>query len=388
MDFTKDLRNHVDPTPAGGTDNSSSEENQVSLSNKEDPSEFPDGGRPAWSVVLGSWCALLPSFGIMNISGILEAWLADNQLRDYSKASISWTFSLSLFLFYIGGVQAGPIFDSYAYYQFILGFSILGGLSTSLILSPALGTINHWFYERRGSPTGVATTAGGFGGIIFTNVFGVLSAQIRSPWAIRILRFIFFCCFIISMLFIKTRLPPNIPGGNMVDLHSLGEANFTMTSIAVAAAEVGLMVVITYLPSYAKSHGVPDPLSYQLMCIFSVASIPGRVIPGLIADRLGRFNAMIVTAAVCTVLILALWLNAYESEAAILGFAAFFGFWAGPAIALSPVCVAQISRTEDYGKRYGTTTTFLSICLLVTLPQAGEIQKAQNPSSQDESIGG
>ena len=88
----------------------SSGDNHTSIEyTEEDPSEFPDGGWRAWSVVLGSWCALLPSFGIMNVTGILEEWLADHQLQNYSKASISWIFSLWFFLFYLGGIQAGMI---------------------------------------------------------------------------------------------------------------------------------------------------------------------------------------------------------------------------------------------------------------------------------------
>jgi hypothetical protein len=39
-------------------------------------SEYPDGGWRAWSVVLGSWCAMVPSFGLLNTIGVLEAWLA------------------------------------------------------------------------------------------------------------------------------------------------------------------------------------------------------------------------------------------------------------------------------------------------------------------------
>jgi hypothetical protein len=68
---------------------------------------FPDGGWHAWSVVLGSWCAMVPSFGLMNTIGVFEAWLADHQLRDYSKASIGWIFSLYMFFLYFGSVQVG-----------------------------------------------------------------------------------------------------------------------------------------------------------------------------------------------------------------------------------------------------------------------------------------
>ncbi|KAE8379739.1 major facilitator superfamily domain-containing protein [Aspergillus bertholletiae] len=395
---------------AGGSDTSSGDNNTPTKYTQEDPSEFPDGGWRAWSVVLGSWCALLPSFGLMNLTGILEEWLAEHQLQNHSKASISWIFSVWFFLFYLGGIQAGPVFDSHgvkytllpgcigftasmmilsvarAYYQFILGFSILGGLSASAILPPAFGTINHWFYKRRGLATGVSCTAGGIGGIIFTYIFGTLQDRIGFPWAARVLGFAFMCFFTVSMLLIRTRLPSNKSKGCMIDLRSLREPAFTLTSIAVTAAEVSLMVALTYLPSYASSHGVTGSLSYELVCIFSAASIPGRVIPGLLADCWGRFNVMIATGSICTILILALWFTANTTKAAIVSFAACFGFWAGPAISLSPVCVAQISRTEDYGKRYGTTNTIMGICLLVAIPVAGEILKAQNPSTHEETV--
>jgi hypothetical protein len=77
--------------------------------------------------------------------------------------------------------------------------------------SPTLGTITHWFYKRRGFATGVATTASGIGGIMFSNVFGTLSNRIGFPWANRVLGFIFFCWFMISMLFIKLDYPQTNP---------------------------------------------------------------------------------------------------------------------------------------------------------------------------------
>lgn len=74
---------------------------------EEDVASFPDGGWKAWSVVLGTWCALVPTYGLMNVTGLLEARLAQSELREYSKASVSWIFSLWFFFYYAGGVQIG-----------------------------------------------------------------------------------------------------------------------------------------------------------------------------------------------------------------------------------------------------------------------------------------
>ncbi|KAJ3482690.1 hypothetical protein NLG97_g7500 [Lecanicillium saksenae] len=32
----------------------------------EDEDDYPDGGWQAWSVVLGAWCAMMPSMGLLN----------------------------------------------------------------------------------------------------------------------------------------------------------------------------------------------------------------------------------------------------------------------------------------------------------------------------------
>jgi hypothetical protein len=89
--------------------NTEGERSGDSLNESEQGSDlsFPDGGWRAWSVVLGSWCAMVPSFGLMNTIGVFEAWLADHQLRGYSKASIGWIFSLYTFFLYLGSVQVG-----------------------------------------------------------------------------------------------------------------------------------------------------------------------------------------------------------------------------------------------------------------------------------------
>lgn len=68
---------------------------------EENPEEFPNGGWQAWGVVLGSWCGMVPSFGLLNSVGVLQAWLANNQLKDYSDFSIGWIFGVfNFFLCY------------------------------------------------------------------------------------------------------------------------------------------------------------------------------------------------------------------------------------------------------------------------------------------------
>ncbi|KAH7034002.1 hypothetical protein B0J12DRAFT_559199, partial [Macrophomina phaseolina] len=61
-------------------------------------------------------------------------------------------------------------------------------------------------------------------------------------------------------------------------------------------------------------------------------------------------------------------------------YATAFGFSSGSIIGVTPVCVAQICRTEDYGKRYSTTYFIVSFGALVGIPIAGAILRTSRCS--------
>lgn len=270
----------------------------------------------------------------------------------------------------------------------MLGFSVLGGISASMVFTPSVACIAHWFLKRRALATGIAATAGGVGGIIFPVLISNLAGSLGFPWAIRIIGLIsaVFCCLSVALL--RTRLPLNSVKKRKIDLRVLGELRFSLLTAAIVLIDFALLIPLTYLPSYAQSCGLADSLAYNLSSILNAASIIGRIVPGYFADRFGRFNVMIITSFVCSATTLALWLPSQSNQTAILAYTVLFGFWSGSAISLAPVCVAQISKTEDFGKRYGTTYFFVSIGTLVAIPIGGELLKVRtHTQGQDNYCG-
>jgi len=51
---------------------------------------------------------MIPSMGLLNTMGVIQAWLSENQLRGYSESNISWIVSAYAFFLYIGAAQIGP----------------------------------------------------------------------------------------------------------------------------------------------------------------------------------------------------------------------------------------------------------------------------------------
>ncbi|KAJ5667437.1 MFS general substrate transporter [Penicillium longicatenatum] len=348
--------------------------------------KYPEGGIEAWSVVLGAWCAMIPSMGLLNSLGILHAWTNNHQLADYSESSIGWIYGAYGFFLYAAGAQTGPIFDTYGpkyviipgsvgivvaliclsfsegYYQIFLSFSVLAGLSASALFTPTVSCVGHWFNKRRGYATGIACTAGGLGGVIFPLIILFAAPKIGFPWAIRIIAFLSAILCLIACFTLKTRLPRNKKGSASVDFRALRDRKYAATTIAVFLVEFAVFIPITYIASYSIHVGLNTTLSYALIIFLNLGAVPGRFLPGLIADRIGRFNVMVLTSAVCATLTLALWTTSGNHVAAIVCYAVFLDFGA--------VC-----ETVDLGKRTGTTFTISSVGTLTGIPIAGAIQQ-------------
>ncbi|KAI4121747.1 MAG: hypothetical protein LQ338_006192, partial [Usnochroma carphineum] len=352
---------------------------------------YPEGGLQAWLVVLGSFSGMMASFGLMNTIGTFQAYLTTHQLANTSPSTVGWIFSIYVFLAFGCGLQIGPIFDrkgprwlvfagsvcvvvgmiglseSTRFWHFILTFSILGGIGTSLIFTPAVGAIAHFFAHRRGGATGLAATGGSFGGIVFPLALQALFPRIGFAWSVRLLALIFLVLLGIANLLIRTRLPPKAGGNVWPDFRIFRDVTFALTTAGIFFIEWGLFVPISYISSYALANGVSPAFSYQLLAVLNAGSVFGRGIPGYVADRLGRFNTMIVTVALCLVSVLGIWLNIGGSIAGLCVFGVLFGFASGSNISLTPVCVGQLCEPEVFGRWYGTCYTVVSIGYVVRI---------------------
>ena len=113
-------------------------------------------------------------------------------------------------------------------------------------------------------------------------------------------------------------------------------------------------------------------LATYLLPILNAASIFGRIIPGIIADRFGRFNVMIVTTAFSAIMVLALWLPS-SGNAPIIVFCALYGFSTGAFVSLGPALIAQISPIKEIGVRSGTFFLCVSVGGLTGNPIGGAL---------------
>ncbi|KAI0868639.1 monocarboxylate permease-like protein [Hypoxylon argillaceum] len=365
------------------------------------PDDFPDGGREAWLVVFGGALILFCSFGIVNCSGVFVEYYVSGPLASYTSSDITWITSLQAFFLTGSNLVMGRLFDSYGtrwilplgtvvyalglmllslsteYYQIILTQGVVCGVGAAAVFNCASNSTITWFYRRRAAALGIVVAGSSIGGIVLPILMSRLIPRIGFPWTVRILGFIALFCCGVACFTVKSRLSPKAKPFHFTDLtRPFKEARFALVVVSAFFVFWGLYLPFNYLNIQAQQQGVDPALIPYILPIVNAVSIPGRIIPGILADRVGRFNTMILVSGLSGVISLALWVPG-NTTGATLAFGAIYGFTSGGFISLSPAVIAQISDILEIGARSGALLFVASLGALTGSPLGGAIVTAQ-----------
>ncbi|AQZ11421.1 MCH4 (YOL119C) [Zygosaccharomyces parabailii] len=380
------------------------------ISDSEQEDEFPDGGLDAWLAVLGAFIGLIPVFGMINSMGAIESYISKNQLKDVSSSNVSWIFSLYLAISFLSCILSGGYFDRNGstkpmiagtliyvggffgmanckkMYQFVLAFSVLSGTGTGVLMTPLVSVVATWFDKRRGIACSIATMGGSVGGIVFPIALRKLYNEVGFPWAIRIMAFLFLGCLLIAMKLAREREKPIVEPfqstKEMVQWYASASLNwkyfldtkFLFAALAASFAESSLTASSTFMASYSLARGNSQSVSYSLITANNALGILGRYVPAYLADKfLGRFNVSIITVAMAAFFNFVIWLPFGGHIGALWAYTCLYGFTTGSILSLTPVCIGQISSTQDFGKRYSTAYFLQALITLPVLPIGGAI---------------
>ncbi|KAK9243317.1 major facilitator superfamily domain-containing protein [Lipomyces tetrasporus] len=360
---------------------------------------LPDTGVRAWLCVLGSFCGIFCSFGYINVIGVFQEYYMSNQLSSYSPSTISWITSIEVFIMIFGGIIIGRLYDMFGprpllipgtilmvvgimttsvckeYYQFILAQGICTSIGASLVFNPCVSALSAWFIKKRAAALGIAITGSSLGGVILPIMFRQIEQESGFGWGVRALGFLILGLATVSCLTITSRIRHQ--GRQSINIYKTYVVPFKAPSFTVMVTGIflvywGLFIPIGYIPSHAVAHGFSDSLSLYLVSILNAASVFGRILPGILADKFGRYNIYFGACLASGALTLALWLPA-TGHVPIILFAALFGFFSGASVSVWPALVAEISPIREIGARIGAVSAVASFAALSGMPIAGAI---------------
>ncbi|KAK7208544.1 major facilitator superfamily domain-containing protein [Myxozyma melibiosi] len=379
---------------------SAADENTALLSSeKNDGLEALDVSRGAWMSLIGSTSGMLTTFGYVVVIGIFQEYYQSNQLMNYSPSEISWITSMEIFLTIFMAAFVGAAYDvigpkpliipgtilmtvgimltsiSTQYYQIMLSQGVLTAIGGAMIFHACAPAISSWFDKYRATALGIGNAGSALGGVFIPVIFRQVVDYAGFGWAVRAIGFVLLFVSSISCLLTTSRVPP--PGPQKIDLYKtyivpFKYLPFTFTAVGVFIVYWGVFIPQNYIPSHAVAHGVSPGLANYLISILNAVSIFGRILPGMFADKFGRFNSYFLCCFMAGLLTLAIWIPA-QSVGVIILYAASYGFFSGAATSVWHSVIADISPSEEIGARLGTVNSFMSFATLSGGPIAGAI---------------
>jgi len=327
-----------------------------------------------WIVV---WATHVILFTLFGVTYSFSSFFASIQSEfNASRAGVSFTFSLAVFLTFAVGVPAGALADrthvrlvagagvcllalgiwlaSHAgsLNQLYLAYALGVGLGVGSAYVPSIAAVQPWFIKRRGLAAGIASSGIGLG----TLVAPVLAVRLIDAYGWRATLQIFAAGALVlglgaAALLEKSprargQFPDNdarSPGGNLaasgMDLRTaLSTRNFRLFFCSILATSAVQFMPFAHLARHALDRGFSPEQGALLIGLIGVGSFCGRFFLTGHADRLGPRN-MLVAMYAGMGLACAWWLASLALPASFLAlglFALFFGTCYGGFVGVAP----------------------------------------------------
>jgi len=342
-------------------------------------------------------CANIPPRGLVNTFGVFQAYYHAELLSSRSASDISWIGTFQAFLLVCFSLVVGPIFDrghfrtliitgtfltvfglmmtsiATQYWQVFLAQALCVGLGSACLFLPSVALVATYFSTRRALAIGITAAGGSIGSVVYPIVFYQLQPRIGFPWATRVIAFVVLATLLVSIAVMKPRLRPSGKARAIFDLAAFKNPTYLLFSMGLFLSFVGLYVPIFYIILWAQRHADIDAaLSFYLLALLNGASLFGRIIPGLLADRYGGLELMTLCTLVAA--ILAYVAVVIHTLAGLIVFAILYGFVSGAVVSLpSSVVAVLVPKISLVGTWMGMSFCFAGTGILIGSPIAGTI---------------
>ncbi|KAJ5770930.1 uncharacterized protein N7511_002981 [Penicillium nucicola] len=375
----------------------------------------------AWLVIFGAFTCLFCTVGFMNSFGIFEEYYGKNQLSSSSSSTIAWLGAISIFFLFSISIGSGAMLDIFGpklmvytgsigtvfsmmmislcqkFYQFLLAQGVLLGISMALVSWPMLALVGQYIKVKRGAAMGIVLAGSSLGGIIWPIAIDRLlkNPSIGFPWTMRIVGFVMIPCFIFSCSVAKSPVVPlthatneacedpadektaepdiKSPDRKTEVLDLFKQRSLQLLCLAMFITYFGMFSPFFYTTSFAVEKGFSTTLAFYTVSIVNGTSFFGRILPGIVADKYGKFNCCIL--ATMTAGIVALCWTKVTSVAGLVIWCAAYGFASGGILSLQQACAAQVASPNTLGLAIGSVSGSTALSAMANVPISGVLSE-------------
>ena len=319
------------------------------------------GGVGMWSVVV-SLPAVQAEFGV-------------------ARAAASLPFTLAMFGFATGGVVMGRLLDrigilgpisvgavalgigyagaanAHSLVAFALAHAVIG-FGSSVTLGPLMADISQWFVRRRGLAVTLCSSGNYFAGALWPPV--VQQAITHYGWRTTHLSIGLFAgtaMLILGWMALRRRAPvasAAADGQRVISPETLGlspRALQTLLAVASVCCCVAMAMPQVHIVAYCGDLGYGVARGADMLSLMMAFGVLGRILSGLIADRVGGLRTLMLGSALQAVALFMYLL--YDGLISLYVISALFGLFQGGIIPSYALIVREYFAPKEAGTRVG-----------------------------------
>ena len=257
-----------------------------------------------------------------------------------------------------------------SYWQFMLCQAVLQGILMGLLQFPSMAAVSQYFDVNRAAAIGVAVSGSSIGGIVIPMALSKMlnGTNIGFGWSIRVIGFLILPFLAFALFTVKARLPPRVRSFWIAAAFT--DPKLVVLTMSMFFVFMGMFLPLFFIPTYATIRGMEATLAGYLSAILNASSTFGRVIPGIMADRLGKLNVYAAGALATGIVIFCI--NEATSNAALIVYSIVFGFTSGTIISGASVAFTVCCPdVRDVGTYAGMGMAFGALGGLIGPPLDG-----------------
>jgi MFS transporter, OFA family, oxalate/formate antiporter len=349
------------------------------------------------------WVVTLSALGINLALGILYTWSVISKAVpedwNWTEQQKSWPYAIACLVFSIMMVPAGRLQDKISprwvatfggvlvglgmmlasrgnsYWNYMLGFGVLAGTGIGFGYASATPPAVKWFpAARTGMIAGIVVSGFGLASVYaapLTNWLVKLEGGV--PGAMFTLGLAFLVVVVVLAQFLRTPPKGYVPAGTIpaVPGAAAKKEDFSPTEMmrtpqfyllwfmSACGAGAGLMIIAKLAVIADKQAGVA--LGFVLVASLAVGNGAGRIIAGMLSDKLGRkptiIGCLLFQAALMIVLTLATKGSMLSAIPVMAVLSALMGANYGANLALYPSVTKDFYGLKNFGVNYGLVFT-------------------------------
>lgn len=349
-DSSNDISEQNDPNEVTEMKLEKNESVELPKLESQFPSHVIEKGKPdsfySWLIAVASFGSTFISLGLVYSFGVLIIPLQNE--FNAGRGIITMIGSLALGVALMFSFFSGLFADRYGYhltlglgsslmiiglvsssfvtnYQIMfLTFGIINGAGMSLSITPAIGAVGQWFNKRRGIAIGLAVAGSGMGNFVLPPLVNAVIQN--SGWrnSMRVLAaLVVFDIF--AAIVIKKRISTVSKKFSVDGVYKTRPYIFLFLSAFFLG--YGVFIPFAHIVPFAIDQGISPTSASILLSIMGAASIIGRLLLGVFADKFGTLLLLRVCFFFLGIFPI-MWIFS-TSFGLLATFGFFYGFFAG-----------------------------------------------------------